>query len=239
MQKYKILFFLTAVSQLVSTYFTNFSGGSNFSELLITPAGYTFVIWGAITMFTSIYSFYHLFFDRHFFSRNFYLLLSFVYICYTLWLLAAERNLFLATVIVVLAMLVSLVKVFHEAAKDSYRGQMNKIFLLGGTGMYLGWVSIASVLNIAIYIFSFGFDIYSDTGIYLQMFIVLLASLSASYVLYKSNFSKVVLGTHWWAFVGLLIGLLGRNNTYPILIFTIFCVVGLNIFFIYNQKLIK
>lgn len=236
MQKYKILLFVTAFSQIVSSFFSNFSGGSNFNELLITPSGYTFAIWGAITVFTTIYAFYHLFFDRHIFTKNFYLLQSFVYICFTLWLLAAERDLFLVTLVVVVAMLVALLKVFHESQKDAYRSIWNKVFLLGGTGMYIGWVSIASVLNLGVYIFSFGEPVTTSVGIYLQMFIVLLTTLNASLVLYKTKFEKIVFATHWWAFVGLLLGLLSRPNTSSLIVFTIFCVVCLNIFFFYKRK---
>jgi hypothetical protein len=230
MRIYKIIFFILAVSQIVSTFFTSFSGGSNFNELLITPAGYTFTIWGVITVFSSIYALLHLFSARTF-SRPVYLWLSSVYVCFTLWLMAAEREMLLATVLIFLWMCFALLKAFPRLLEEGFANVTDKIFLQGGVGMYLGWSSVAVLANIGVYAFSFGIQSNSQVGIYLQILLVILATLSAGYALYKTKRNAVVFGTHWWAFVGILAGLFSRENTALLIACTLLCVAGLNLFY--------
>lgn len=227
---YKIVFFVTAVSQIFSIFFSSFSGGSNFNELLITPAGYTFAIWGVITMFSSIYALLHLFGTRTF-SRPVYLWLSSVYVCFTLWLMAAERELLLLTVLIFLFMYFALLKAFPQLLEQGFANIQEKLFLQGGVGMYLGWSSVAVLANIGVYAFSFGIQSSSQIGIYLQMLLVLLAALSAGYALYQSKRNAVVFATHWWAFVGILVGLFSREQTELLIAWTLVCVVGLNVFY--------
>ena len=148
---YKIIFFVTAVSQIFSIFFSSFSGGSNFNELLITPAGYTFAIWGVITMFSSIYALLHLFGTRTF-SRPVYLWLSSVYVCFTLWLMAAERELLLLTVLIFLYVL-RFAQGVSQLLEQGFANIQEKLFLQGGVGMYLGWSSVAVLANIGVYAF--------------------------------------------------------------------------------------
>jgi len=230
MRIYKIIFFVLAVSQIVSTFFTSFSGGSNFNELLITPAGYTFAIWGAITVFSSIYALLHLLSARTF-SKPVYLWLSSVYLCFTLWLMAAEREMLLATVLIFLWMCFALLKAFPRLLEEGFANVTDKIFLQGGVGMYLGWSSVAVLANIGVYAFSFGIRSNSQVGIYLQILLVILATLNAGYALYKTKRNAVVFGTHWWAFVGIFAGLFSRENTALLIACTLLCVVGLNLFY--------
>ncbi len=232
MKKYKIILFLTAFSELVSPYFNKFSGGGNFQELLITPAGYTFAIWGAITLFSFVFATYHLFFDKKTFSKNFYLSLSLIYILFTVWLVVAERNLFFLTVLVFLPMYYALLKAWQEIVfKHKLENNWEKIFLQGGTGMYVGWTTIAIILNIGIWIFSYGINIYSQTGLLLQTLIVVAATGNAIIILKKFNYNIVLFGTYWWAFVGLLTGLLSRTGTSILIAVTLICVAVLNFFY--------
>jgi hypothetical protein len=239
MNPYKITLFLAAISQIASTFFTNFSGGSRFNELLITPAGYTFSIWGVIITLSSIYAAWHLFVDTHTLRAKVYVALSLVYVCYTAWLIAAERELFALTVLIVVAMYGLLASVMGDVYKERKRNAWNKVFLWGGAGMYLGWVSIATVLNIGIYIFSLGYENVSTTGMYLQMGLVILTTISAGFALVVSRYNLVTFGTHWWAFVGLLIGLWGRENTSALIVVTLVCVVTLNAFFFSMYRRIR
>ncbi len=238
MKKYKILLFLTALSQLVSPYISNFSGGGNFQELLITPAGYTFAIWGAITVFSFIFATYHLFFDKKFFTKNFYLSLSLVYILFTVWLLVAERNWLFLTVLVFIPMYFALLKAFKEFIfSHKLENFWDKIFLQGGIGMYVGWTTIAIILNLGVWIFSLGFDIYSKLGIVLQIILVVLATANAVNILRKFKYNIVLFGTFWWAFVGLLVGLYGRSGTGNLIVLTLICVAVLNYIYFRNKKL--
>ena len=235
--KYKILLFLTALSELVSPYISNFSGGGNFQQLLITPAGYTFAIWGAITIFSFIFATYHLFFDKKTFSNKFYLYLYLVYILFTVWLLVAERSWLGLTVLVFIPMYYSLLKAWEEVIyHHKLQNFWDKAFLQGGLGMYVGWTTIAIVLNIGVWLFSFGVDNYSEIGLLLQTLLIVGATSNAIFVLRKYKYNIVLFGTFWWAFVGLLVGLLGRAGTGNLIVVTLVAVAFLNYVYFRNRK---
>lgn len=237
MKNFKILLFLTALSQVYSSFFTSFTGGGNFQQLLITPAGYTFAIWGAITIFSFIFATYHLFFDQRTFTKNFYLNLSFVYILFTVWLLVAERNLLGMTVLVFIPLYLALLKAYEEVIfKHKLQNYWEKIFLTWGTSMYVGWTTIAVVLNFAVWIFSLGIDKFSQTGILVQSLIVVAATGNAIYMLQRFKKNIPLFATFWWAFVGLLVGLVGRSDTGVLIGVTLVCVAVLNYFYFIFQK---
>lgn len=236
MNKYKSLLFLAALSQIVFTFFTNFSGGSNFNQLLITPAGYTFSIWGLIIVFTTIFSFYHLFFDKHIFSKSFYLYSILVYISYTLWLLAAENDLLWLTILIFLAMFYSLLKIYKEASNQFNKNIWNKIFFQIGISAYIAWASVAFIINIFVYLFSFNISVISFWGIFLQVIALIFISINVAFVLKITEFNKYVFVTHLWAFLGLIIGLSSRENTNILLIFSILSLSSLTFYFINKGK---
>ncbi|KKF99751.1 hypothetical protein DU86_12875 [Methanosarcina mazei] len=125
----------------------------------------------------------------------------------------------------------ALLKAFPQLLEQGFANIQEKLFLQGGVGMYLGWSSVAVLANIGVYAFSFGIQSSSKLGIYLQMLLVLLAALSAGYALYQSKRNAVVFATHWWAFVGILVGLFSREQTELLIAWTLVCVVGLNVFY--------
>ncbi len=230
MKPYKIVLALLSVSQFISTYATGFSGGSNFSQPLLTPAGYTFSIWSVITLFCLIHGIYHLY-EKKAYSKKFYSLLSLTYILFMVWLLLAERNLLPATVVVFVVMLVSLFHVFKEVlAHADLKETKNKIFLQGGIGMYLGWSTIAVPANIAAMFAYLGVDNYSLFGQVEQVLVILLATGLAMFILKTFHRNRVLFGTFWWAFVGILVGIIGKPGTMWLIITTVVSVIALNVY---------
>ncbi len=240
MNKYKILLLITAIIQISSNFFTDFSGGSNFSELLITPAGYTFIIWALIISLSLVHAIYHAFFDKQTYSQKFYLSLSATYIMFTVWLLAAERSLILATVIINFTMFFLLRPAFREILqKADLKNIWNKYFLQGGVGTYLGWLTIASIANVGVLLAEYGLQNTTSTGQLIQGALVLAAVLNAIWMLKKYDRNIVLFATFWWGFVGILVGLFGRVGTDWLLAETLILVLILNLFYFRYLKLAR
>jgi hypothetical protein len=238
MNKYKILLLIAAIIQISSNFFTDFSGGSNFSELLITPAGYTFIIWALIISLCLVHAIYHAFFDKKVYSSRFYLSLSATYIMFTVWLLAAESNLILATVIINFAMFFLLQPAFREVLhKADLKNVWNKYFLQGGVGTYLGWLTIASIANVGVLLAEYGLQNTTSTGQIIQGVLVLAAVANAILMLKKFDRNIVLFATFWWGFVGILVGLYGRVGTDWLLAETVLLVLVLNLFYFRYLKL--
>ncbi len=227
----KILLFITALSQLVSPLISKFNGGSNFNILLFTPAPYTFSIWGVITFACFVFSVYHLFFDKKTFSNIFYIYSSILYILFTVWLFVAENNLILGTLLIFIAMLYLCFYIFKEVLKSTDLKNLWGKIIIFGSGMYLGWSSVAIWANLGVLFLDFGMDKYSGMGILLQCLLILGATMLAIFMLKIFNKNIVLFLTFWWAFVGILVGTYMRPDTGIILLWTLFCVGGLNYFY--------
>lgn len=231
---YKIILFIAGLSQLASPFVTKFRGGSNFNQLLITPAGYTFAIWGVITTLCFSHALIHLF-SKNSYKTWFYGALSAVYILFTVWLMVAERSMLWLTLLVFIFMILFLQKVFSEVLhmKNGIHFWEGKL-LRTSVGMYLGWSTVAIVLNIGVVVFSGGLSLYSVSGLLFQGLIVAGATLHAIYMLKRFEYNRILFGTFWWAFVGLLVGLFSREGTKALLVWTVLCVIFLN--FVYFSK---
>lgn len=237
MRPYKITLFILALAQIVSNYFTSFSGQGEFTEPLIVPAGYTFAIWGVIILFCFIHATYHLF-EKKTYSKVFYSTLSTAYLMFPLWLLAAERDMLPATVIIFIVMLLCLRRAFREVLeKADLKNRWNSIFLQGGIGIYLGWATIAVPINFAAMAMFYGLDNYSLYGQIFQGVIILLATANAVYALKIFNNNRILFGTFWWAFVGLLIGLVSKEGTLHLLMVAALSAVAFNMFYFKGVRL--
>jgi len=105
-------------------------------------------------------------------------------------------------------MLLLLKKLFREIITISKADKSIETSLFhAGIGLYLGWSTIAIVLNIGVFLFSKGISLYSALGITLQAALIALATLHAIYMLQRFLYSKVLFITFWWAFVGVVVGL--------------------------------
>lgn len=111
--------------------------------IYFVPAGYVFAIWGLIyvsQLFYAIYSFFnHNDIDKKIFP---YILLSCIANC--TWILLWHYKLVSLSVLAMLVLLLSLIIIYHKTSKDGYPLLKSFVFKL-----YLGWVSVATVANIA------------------------------------------------------------------------------------------
>lgn len=176
---------------------------SDKQEVLFTPAGYVFSIWGVIYLLLAIWLFIQ-FKNRDTekaTSNTVSLLFTVSCIFNIIWLLTWHYEYFAISIIVMLLLLVTLIAIYKQYSNSDYR--------LGGRfpfSFYLGWISVATIANMAYtlqhYDISLGIDEVLGTII-----LLIVAGILAILGRYLSNdpyFSIV--------FVWAIIGIAARNT---------------------------
>lgn len=115
-------------------------------DVLFTPAGYVFSIWGLIYFLLAIWLFIQ--FKRRNTNQAISDDLTVLFITSCIlnicWLLAWHYEYFVLSVIVMIALLITLIMIYQSYSKDN--------FSFGGRlpfSIYLGWISVATIANIS------------------------------------------------------------------------------------------
>lgn len=174
-----MLFF--AVGQLVSPIFNAFLGGSfttadRNGEPPLTPAGYTFSIWGLIELASVAYAIWAVIRRKHHDAALIDRLavpLLVVFAGFSLWLLAAELEPVWSTLVVIVIMFLALVAALRialaERASIAAWPKVGRALLWWTLGLYTGWISVAMWLNLTTAFAGAGAPITGTVGIVAQI----------------------------------------------------------------------
>ncbi|WP_332650180.1 tryptophan-rich sensory protein [Lysinibacillus sp. 54212] len=172
---------------------------SNEVDVLFTPAGYVFAIWGLIYILLGIWLFQQLRLPTDEVSR--YRIDLFLITClYNIaWLLSWHYNYFLISVVVMICLLLSLIIIYRSYPAGDYRLSDRLPF-----SVYLGWISVALMANISYVLKYYGWNGWGISEQTWAQILLLLATLLAFYIRVKNRdilFSFVVI----WAFIGIAV----------------------------------
>jgi hypothetical protein len=203
----------TSLTQVISPAISSFSGGnddSTNSNTQITPAGYTFAIWGIITLLSAIYGIYQYLPLRK--NKELHLKIAprliLIYVLFSSWLFAAQKDWLIITVIIFVTMFWNLRKVFEIIIPNKNQLlPIEKIILEGQIGLYFGWSTIAIFANLGSAIKFYGVSDTGVSGIIWQTVLLSGALINAVIGAYKFRLNAFYIGTIFWAFLGILIGL--------------------------------
>lgn len=192
--RYALIIF--AVGQLVSPSLIFLLGSdaltSSSTETLITPPGWTFLMWGLICLLSLGYAVYQrprstrsVDGDLDRLARP----LTVVFALYSLWLAVAELNAVWVTVIIFAAMLVVLLRAGRIAARSHPLVQTRgpRILVSWLLGTYTGWASIAVFINLSAAIRQSGAPVTSEAGLVWQGLLLLAAVAVAAVITYRSH----------------------------------------------------
>lgn len=128
------------------------SSGADASDLLITPAGYAFSIWGLVVAACLAYAAYQLPAGRGDEPpyRRVAWPLAGVMACFVAWLVLAATAPVWTTAAVFALMLVLLVVAYDTALRHRRLMRLpGRLLLLGALGVYTGWAAVAVPVNVA------------------------------------------------------------------------------------------
>jgi hypothetical protein len=217
------------VNAMASVKMLNGKGPADISDKYdsyFTPAGITFSIWGLIYLSLLgfiIYQLWRTFAGKHqpeleqFMERlrGWWLISCLANTC---WLFAWHYELIPLSILIMLALLVSLLVIninFNIALQKV--SWPEKLFIHFPFSLYLGWITVATVANIAALCVYTG---WSGTGIIWSIFLILICTVAAVLLVIRRN--NIVVGlVAIWALCGII---LKRQEVMPI---TIACIAAI------------
>ncbi|MCX8188659.1 MAG: tryptophan-rich sensory protein [Nitrososphaeria archaeon] len=204
---------------------TTFIGGKNTAQVsdsyptLITPAGYVFSIWGVIYILLGVYVVYQFFAFSlvEKFQRRIGWLFVLSCIFNVIWLFLWQFEYLTLSVILMFLLLATLISIYLrlDIGKSKVSITERLVFHLPFS-VYLGWISIASIANVAVTLVSLkwnGFSIDFTVWVTLIIIAVLLITLIMLVTRKDLAYALVVV----WALLGISVKQSG-NQTVVLLI---------------------
>jgi len=181
---------------------------SNKYPTYLTPAGYAFSIWGLIYLGMLIFSIYQLFKSD---SENLdKIRLFFIASCLAniAWIFAWHNERLALSVVAMLTLLSSLILINIDGT--SLRKSADKWIVRIPFSVYFGWVSVATVLNVTIFLISLGFKVEEFASNIIAVALLLTVTLIGIVVREKINIPLYSL-TIAWAFTAIAVKQSGKT----------------------------
>jgi hypothetical protein len=206
-------------------------GGETMAEVsakyptLITPAGYAFSIWGIIYLTLAVFALFQLFKGK---EIRFYKLVWPYFLINAgancLWLVAFQNEWFtlsIALMAVILISLIAIFKLFYRLKK--ILGTTHRYFFQVPFSLYFGWVSIASIVNVAVWFVAMDVQPILRIDEILSVSVLVFGALIGLWILITQkdfifNFALV------WAFVAIWAG---QDEVMPVIHAAKFSAIGL------------
>lgn len=212
-----IIYMITFVLMIVVNYITSTNVGmvADQDPAIIQPAGYVFSIWGIIYLLLFIWI-VRLFFTDHdrnrvYESVHYWPIANFI--LNGLWIIAFTREWYLASVIIIIALLITLFYIYRNISHVSSRWFDRLPF-----SIYFGWGTVATIVNIVTWVKEtgieevLGFDEYQWT---LALLIIGTAIAVLVSLVHKDWLYPLVFA---WAYTGIII-----ETEYQLFWLTAFC----------------
>lgn len=181
---------------------------SNEFSNLITPASYAFAIWGPIflgLLAFCIYSFYRLF---RYGTEQAFILQSMPWFvlanaCNALWVYCFTLRLYGLSVLLMLILLISLLQLVRKFDMETWDAPIGTIaFIWWPISLYAGWVAVATVVNIGLYLESLGWSGAPLNPTAWTIIMLVIVTILNAYLIQKRNLREFA-GVAVWALVAI------------------------------------
>jgi len=185
---------------------------------LVTPSGYVFSIWSVIYILLGVFAIVQaLYRDRaEVFREKIGLLFTLSCVFNVVWLFLWQFELFLASVVVMFMLLATLASIYLRLGiGKSAVGLWERIVFHLPFSIYLGWITIASIANVAVLLVSLNWDGFGLSQETWAVAIIVIALLLASLVVFTRKdiaYGLVVI----WALLGIAV----KQSIYPAIVTT-------------------
>jgi hypothetical protein len=174
-------------------------------RVYVIPAGYVFAIWGVIYLGLTAFTLYQAARAADPIVRRLGWLPALTGILNTAWLLLFHYEAFAATVPVMLALLVTLIAIhFRLWSLRDQLGPLTTWVVRVPFSIYLGWITIATIANIAQTLDSVGFDGFGITPEWIATGVLLLGLAIAARFVWEfrdATYGLVIV----WAYAGIAV----------------------------------
>lgn len=223
---------------------TTGQASDNFANLF-TPAGITFSIWGLIYLLLLAYTIYQFNIKikneeqgKIFAKINKLFLLTSIF--NIAWIFAWHYQIIWLSLLIMFALLLTLIKIADIVNNKKY-DVLNTIFVRLPFSIYFGWITIATIANVSVFLVSINWDGFGISNQIWTIVVLLIGAIIGIARVFKDKniyYSLVLV----WAYFGIWIKHTspdGFNSNYPNIInVIIFCIVVflLNIGYLLYKK---
>ncbi|MBX0359482.1 TspO/MBR family protein [Halobacillus sp. Nhm2S1] len=194
---------------------------SNKLNVLFTPAGYVFSIWGLIYILLGIWVLRQ--FPKSRRDLPIYQETSglFVLSCLlnSFWIFMWHYEFFGLSVLVMIGLLLTLIRLYQTLQKNEA-----SFFDRLPFSVYLGWISVATIANISYYLTYIGWDGFGISASVWTVLLMVIGTLLAVFFM-KSQDDWVYPLVFVWAFIG--IGVKNQGSDVPLVVNSAFILAGL------------
>ena len=180
---------------------------------LFTPAGFTFAIWSVIYLFNTAFVIYNVvlaFSKPEKFQQKLIGLFTLVCIVNSSWIFAWHYDQILVSVFLMLIILFLLITSFRISRQLEGKG-FGEFLAKTNFGIYMGWISVATVANVSIMIAGKGANSWNNTDLVWTWVVIGVAVLLAIWIVtrFKSFAYALVIA---WALYGIYSARMGQLN---------------------------
>lgn len=143
---------------------------------LFTPAGYVFAIWGVIYILLAAFTYYqYTMGDEKLHEKIGWL---FVASCFfnSIWIFLWHYEFIALSILAMFGLLASLILIYTRLEIGLTDVSSRKKYMVHTTfSVYLGWITVAPIANVAALLVSLGFNAYNTMEIYITASVILVA----------------------------------------------------------------
>ena len=178
-----------------------------FKEVLIIPANYAFIIWGLIYLGLFAFAIYQILpsqrNDPDLRKIGYFLVIA--SIAQSIWVYLFSFGLFALSVVAMLLILLPLIATYlHLGIGSSPASRLKRWCIHYPIGVYLGWISVATVVNVACALYSQTWNAWGiSTEVWAIIMILVASAISA--VITLQNRDITYTGVTIWALVAIAI----------------------------------
>ena len=200
---------------------------------LFAPAGPAFSIWGVIYALLGIYAIYQLWRSgdnlvakvNRFFIANALLNAS--------WMFAWHYDIIWLSVLIMLALLVTLIKV-ADILRSGVLSRQDRWLVRLPFSVYFGWITVASIANITVFLVSIGWNGFGIADFLWTSIILLIGAIIGTLRMRKDKniaYGMVLIWAYSWILFKHM-SVSGFDGQYPIVIATVIVCLCLFLFFV-------
>lgn len=220
---------------------------SNDYPNLFAPAGIAFSIWGLIYLLLAgyvVFQFVKKSEETEGLLKKINPLFIATSVANSVWIFAWHYDVIGLSVLIMAAILILLIKIADILRKEQFTA-WEKLFIWAPFSIYFGWITVAAIANITIFLVSIGWNGFGISDFIWTCAILLIGATIGILRMQKDKNTAYGL-VLVWAYLGILLKHLsanGFNSQYPSIIITIIVCLVLFVYFlariIYKKSTIK
>lgn len=143
---------------------------------LFTPAGYVFSIWGVIYLLLAAFTYYQYTMEDEELHKNIGWLFVASNLFNSIWIFLWHYEFITLSIVAMIGLLVCLILIYTRLGIGLVQVSQKKLYTVHTTfSVYLGWITVAPIANVAALLVAQGWNGYNITAVYITASMIIIA----------------------------------------------------------------